>query len=207
MPKRYKGRFLGRQFAKIWLGLEAQTLGENITVVSEWDRLDPELNGLGFYILDEGGLARVLNGSADVRNANLSAGNKLSPEMPANQLGAQFRATGGKYTIVVFNDSNSDANFSLKATNGVITDDSDQVTDPNAATSTPEAAESEADAVEDDAPAETPEAATPEPEATATPEPVATATEAVTTTEQVDGHNRAWSSERACHEGGIAQSE
>jgi len=50
-------------------------------------------------------------------------------------LGASFNANGlGPYTVVVINDSNQDANFTLRVTNGFITDDSAQVTDPSAPT-------------------------------------------------------------------------
>ena len=172
----------GGQFAKIWLGLEPGVAGTNITVTSEWDRVNPEQNGLGFYILDEGGLARVLNGSEDVRDANLAAGSRLSPEAPDNQLGAQFRATGSYYTIVAYNDSNADANFTLRVDNGMITDDSGQVTDPNAtATSTAEAEDAEdAEAMEEEAAASEEDTAAAAEETTAapaatTPAPAATA--------------------------------
>ena len=176
------GTITGGNFSKIWLGLEPQTQGENITVVSEWDQTDPENHGLGFFILDPAGLNKVRDGSANVRDINLAAGSKASPSAPANQLTAQFRATAGSYTIVVFNDSNTDANFSLKATNGIITDGSNQVKDANA-TATPvvtttveaNAAETPAPAVATPAPTAAVAAATPAPAAVATAAPVMSA--------------------------------
>ncbi len=128
------GTIPGGQFAKIWLGLTPTTRGATVTILSEWDRNDPGSQGLGFYILDEDGLNQVLSGSARLQDVNLAAGSQFGVDAPANQLGAQFQATGSSYTIVVYNDSNSDANFTLTATNAVITDDSDQVRDLSAPT-------------------------------------------------------------------------
>lgn len=167
------GTIPGGQFAKIWLGLTPTTQGATVTVISEWDRNNPGSQGLGFYILDQDGLNQVLSGSARLQDVNLAAGSQFGVDAPANQLGAQFQATGSSYTIVVYNDSNSDANFTLTATNAVITDDSDQVQDLSAPTP---AATEEAEA-EEAATAE----ATPVP-ATATPVPAATAVTTATAT-------------------------
>lgn len=165
------GVLTGGQFDKIWLGLAPETKGQNITIISEWDRESPEAKGLGFYVLDEGGLNRVLNGSSNVHDANLAVGGKLSPQTPANQLGAVISATGDSYTIVLFNDSSTDASFTLKVTNGFVVDDSDQVRDLKA-TPAPAGDEDTADAE-----------ATETPEPAETPAPAATtATTATTTT-------------------------
>ena len=187
------GVLTGGQFAKIWLGLVPETKGQILTIVTEWDRATPESHGLGFFLLDQEGLNSVLNGSSNVRDANLSAGSKLSPESPDNQLGAVVQATGDSYTIVLFNDSSSDANFTLKVTNGFVLDDAGQVrdlttspmpevtgeaaegsTDEAAATTEEVTATVEAPAATT-APVATEEAtAEPAPEATATPAPVGT---------------------------------
>lgn len=52
------GTVPGGQFAKLWLGLEIINPG-NFTVTATWDRLNPEQNGVGFYILDQIGRAHV----------------------------------------------------------------------------------------------------------------------------------------------------
>ena len=196
------GTIPGGQFAKIWLGLEPITPNEKTTIVSAWDRLDPGSNGLGFYVLTDEQLQAVQNGT-DVREANLATGSKLSPESPPNEIGAEFQATSGSFTLVVFNDSNADANFAITAKNAFITDESGQVTDASAPVETPtvEGEEAAADAPEeaaalkrrplkrpttaeatDEEAAATPDAtATPESAATATPEAEATATVVVTT--------------------------
>ncbi len=191
-----RGVITGGQFAEIWLGLEPVTPNEKVTVTSTWDRNDPASQGVGFYVLTEQNVSAVLNGGK-ARDNNLSAASSLGPESLANEVGVEFNATGGYYTIVVFNDSNSDAEFTLTAKNAFIIDESNQVRDPNALAETPEAEEEAAEeeatdeaAPEEEAteeaeattePAATPEAeetpeaeATPEPEATQAPAPMAT---------------------------------
>ncbi|MDI9549015.1 MAG: fasciclin domain-containing protein [Chloroflexota bacterium] len=160
-----RGVITGGQFAEIWLGLEPTTPNERVTVSSTWDRNDPSSHGVGFYVLTEQNVSAVLNGGK-ARDNNLSAASSLGPESLANEVGVEFNATGGTYTIVVFNDSNTDAEFTLTAKNAFITDESSQVRDPNASAATPEAEE---EAAEEAAPA--PEATA---EAEATPEPAAT---------------------------------
>jgi uncharacterized surface protein with fasciclin (FAS1) repeats/nucleoid-associated protein YgaU len=123
----------GGQFAKIWLGVEPSDANAMITLTSEWDRQNAASQGVGFFVLTEQNLADVLNGGANIRTANLAAGGPLSPETPSNVLGAQFQATGSYYTAVLFNDSPTDANFTLTAENAFILDDSNQVRDLQAA--------------------------------------------------------------------------
>jgi hypothetical protein len=125
------GVLTGGQFAKTWLEITPNGNG-NVVVTTTWDRDFPESNGLGFYILNADGLARVLSGSQSLAQANLSAGSRPSPSAPDNQLGAVLQADGGEYTIVLFNDSATDANFTLGVTNALISDDSGQVRDANA---------------------------------------------------------------------------
>jgi uncharacterized surface protein with fasciclin (FAS1) repeats len=159
------GVLTGGQFAKIWLKITPNGNG-NVVVTTDWDRDFPENNGVGFYILNADGLARVLSGSARLQEANLSAGSRPSQSAPDNQLGAILQATGGEYTIVLYNDSASDASFTLKVTNASISDDSNQVRDLNA---TPTSAAEEGEEGAED-------------EAAATETPVPAATEATTAT-------------------------
>jgi len=167
------GVLTGGQFAKIWLGLSTIDRGSSITVLAEFDRPNPQNSGLGFFILTEDGLRAVLSGG-DLRTNNLAAGSRLSPQSPDNQLGAVVQGSGSSYTIVIFNDSATDASFTLRATNGLISDDSGQVRDLRAAP-TPATAEVQTPAAL---------AATPVPVAPAavtTPAPVATVTPAAAT--------------------------
>lgn len=163
------GVLTGGQFAKIWLKITPNGNGD-VVVLTEWDRNFPENNGVGFYILNADGLARVLSESARLQDANLSAGSRPSTSAPDNQLGAILQASGGEYTIVLINDSATDASFTLKVTNALLSDDSGQVRDLNAA---PTAASEEGDDTEGDGSAD----------ATETPVPAATtATTATATT-------------------------
>lgn len=170
------GTITGGQFAKIWLGLTVDQLSEKVKIISDWDRVDPASQGLGFYILTPDQLNSVLGGT-NIREAHLATGGPLSPDTPENQLGAEFQPSGKDYTLVVFNDSNSDANFSFTAQNALISDGTGVVRDMNSA---PEASETEEAAAEptEEAAADTTSDATVA--VTSTVAPAATATPAAT---------------------------
>lgn len=195
-----QGTLPGGEFAKIWLGLEPETSGAEITLISEWDVPSPADKGINFYILNEQGLARI--GDEQLSSIALGAGSaNFVLNGPDNVLGASFGAVGlANYTVVVANDSNQAASFTLRVTNGFIIDGSDQVTDPNATTT--EASDdtaAEGDTEETDADnTETPAASTAvtttatttdtavaEPTATATTTDTTTSTATTTTTETV----------------------
>ena len=142
-----KGTITGGQFAKIWLGLAPENLG-TITLTAVWDRVNPEDNGVGFYVLNESNLAAVLGGQRLQDNNVASGSTNFFQNAPDNQQGASFRATGSSYTVVVYNDSATDANFTLSVSNGIISDDSGQVTAEGAVAedeATPEATEAAAE--------------------------------------------------------------
>ncbi|BAL98971.1 MULTISPECIES: fasciclin domain-containing protein [Caldilinea] len=120
------GTIPGGQFAKIWLGLIPNQPG-TVTVTARWDRPNPEQSGVGFYVLTEANLSAVING-APLGTNNVAAGDTNFFQRGENNVqGAAFRATGGSYTLVVYNDSATDANFTLSVDNGVIVDESNQV--------------------------------------------------------------------------------
>jgi uncharacterized surface protein with fasciclin (FAS1) repeats len=146
--RQVQGTLAGGQFAKIWLGLEPEQSGATISVLAEWDRPDPQINGVGFFILDDDGLRRI--GEEALSRIAIAGGNRnFVLNGPSNVEGAALTAVGlTKYTIVVYNDSTTDANFKLSATNGFITDDSNQVT---GLTSAPAAAATEEAAAPTDA--------------------------------------------------------
>lgn len=168
--KTVTGTLPGGQFAKVWLGLRTEVPGQVVRLVAEWDRSNPEGNGVGFYVLNEQNLAAVVGGS-QLRTNNMAAATALSGS--DNQMEVRFQGGSEPYTVVVFNDSGADARFTLTAENAVLSDDGNQVTDPNA----PAAAETPADET-----ADTPaEEAAPVAEEAAPAETV-TSTETVTTT-------------------------
>ena len=123
--KQVKGTIAGGKFAKIWLGLETETFGAQITLTSEWDRDNPLQHGVGFFILDNTGLTRAQSGDA-LNTIALGAGNVV--DGASNTLRGTINAVGlAKYTVVVYNDSNTDANFTLTSIDAFIVDDSNQV--------------------------------------------------------------------------------
>ena len=130
--KEVRGTLPGGKFAQIWLGLEPETSGAQVTVIAEWDRNNPAASGINFFILDDQGVRRV--GEDPLSAIALGAGNpNFDVNAPDNQVGASFNAIGlAKYTIVVSNESSQDASFTLRVTNGFILDDSNQVVNPNA---------------------------------------------------------------------------
>lgn len=159
-----KGTITGGQFAKIWLGLTPENPG-TVTITAVWDRANPEENGVGFYVLNENNLSAVLAGQRIQDNNVASGSTNFFLNGPDNQQGASFRATGPAYTVVVYNDSGSDANFTLSTSNGALSDDSGQVT-------------AEGAMMEEDATPEATEAAEEAPAAEATTAATAEATEA-----------------------------
>ncbi|MDQ3248070.1 MAG: fasciclin domain-containing protein [Chloroflexota bacterium] len=131
--RQVRGTLPGGQFAKIWLGLEPETPSAQVSVVSEWDRADAGQNGVGFFIIDADRLPQAQAGEA-LSGIAVAAGTANFVNNAAdNSLGASLNAAGlTPYTLVVYNDSNSDANFTLTATGAFISDASNQVTNPNA---------------------------------------------------------------------------
>ncbi|HMN27973.1 MAG TPA: fasciclin domain-containing protein [Caldilineaceae bacterium] len=177
-----KGMIPGGEFAKIWLGLEPEQSGAPITVIAEWDRPDAQNNGVGFFILDDNGLRQV--GEEALSSIAIAAGDSnFILNGPSNQQGASINPVGlAKYTLVVYNDSASDANFTLRANGGFISDDSGKVTGASSAPATTETTEG---AVEDPGaiPTTTTAPATPvAPAATVEASTETTATVATTTT-------------------------
>ncbi|MEZ4614341.1 MAG: fasciclin domain-containing protein [Caldilineaceae bacterium] len=138
--KEVTGTLPGGEFAQIWLALEPETSGAQVTVISEWDRNNPADQGLNFFILDDQGVRRVGEDSLSTLAIGAGSSNFLL-NGPDNVLGASFNAIGlATYTLVVANDSSQDASFTLRATNAFIIDGSGQVTDPNAAVVTDDTA-------------------------------------------------------------------
>jgi ATP-dependent DNA helicase DinG len=122
----------GGEFYKVWLALTPDGPNVNVTVTAEWDRDNALETGVGFYVLDENNLAAVVNGEPlPANNVGIGSSNFFL-NGSSNMQGTSFSATGTSYTVVLFNDSNSDANVTLRVTNATISDDSGQVSAPGA---------------------------------------------------------------------------
>ena len=57
--KEVTGTIPGGQFAQVWLAVEPETSGAQVTLIAEWDRNNPADQGLNFFILDDQGVRRV----------------------------------------------------------------------------------------------------------------------------------------------------
>ncbi len=125
-----QGFLPGGAYAQIWLGLEPEFADAQITVLAEWDRLFPANNGLNFFIFDEQQLRRLSEENNSFSALALAAGSaNFALSTPDNVLGAGFRVTGwASYTLVVLNESTQPASFTLRVTNGFVTDSANQVT-------------------------------------------------------------------------------
>lgn len=179
-----QGTIPGGEFAEIWLDLETKNIGETITLLTEWNTYD--LGGLNFYVLDAGDRAAVVSGTPP-RDANVSAGNPVRDA--GNQQNAAIRATAQNYTVIVKNESNNDAMFTLSVTNGTLIDSSGNVVDPTAPVSSEDTADEDAvaeDAVAEDAVAEDAVAEDTTTAETATTETATTETAAITETVESD---------------------
>ncbi len=174
------GTVPGGQFAKLWLGLEITNPG-NFTVTATWDRLNPEQNGVGFYILDPGNVAAVSMGERIERNQLAMGDSNFFITADKNVQGASIRAAGTDYTIVVYNDSATDARFTLSVDNGIIVDNDNQVDAPAATTESTSATSEAASTVATTAVATTTVATTTAATTTAATTAVATTTAATTT--------------------------
>jgi uncharacterized surface protein with fasciclin (FAS1) repeats len=165
------GTLTGGQFAKTWLALTPDGNPATVTVTADWDRPNADGSNVGFYILNESNLTAVLGGEPLLRNNVGQGQSSFFLNGADNVQGARFNATGGGYTIVVFNDSATDASFTLRVENATISDDSGQVRVPGATTedATGEAGEAAATGTVT--------------ETVATPAPVAATTEVTATTE------------------------
>ena len=173
------GTLTGGQFAKIWLGLTPDSNPGTVTLTADWDRPNADSSNVGFYVLNESNLQRVLGGESLVSNNVGQGRSQFFLNGADNVQGARFNATGPAYTVVVYNDSATDANFTLRAEGATLADDSGQVRVPGAAAedATGDAAATVTDTV-------TGTVATVAPVATAeavTETAAATTTEAVTT--------------------------
>jgi len=121
----------GGQFDKVWLAITPDNPG-TVTVTAEWDRPNALETGVGFYVLDENNLAAVVNGASLPANNVGSGSSNFFLNGSTNMQGASFNASSANYTVVLYNDSNSDANVTLRVDNATISDDSGRVLAPGA---------------------------------------------------------------------------
>ncbi len=123
---------LNQPYQHHYLGL-APTIRDGLIVLTL--DFDPKDNlalaeNLNFWVLDEEGLRRVVNG-ARPSDVGLATGSVVRFGADRGKLRAVFNASGrGDYTVVVFNNSAVPATYSLRANGGLLTDETAQTTLP-----------------------------------------------------------------------------
>lgn len=111
------------------LGLEPDTRDADITLTMTFDPQDnSELaRRLRFYVLTQEGFTRYVEGAPAYEVAVASGSRNIFTSAAENESTAAFKASGtDPYTVIVSNDSGIDATYALKATGGILVDDSQQ---------------------------------------------------------------------------------
>jgi hypothetical protein len=118
LPQRYNAHYLG---------LEATIRDGVVTMTLAFEPQDPTLRGLiNFLVLTEDGLRRYLAGG-DADELNIASGAPLQFDPVGNKMAAAFRDSGrGKYTVIVYNNSDVPISYVLTATGGLLSDGSNQ---------------------------------------------------------------------------------
>ena len=92
--KEVTGTLTGGQFAKIWLALTPDSNPGTVTVTADWDRPNADSSNVGFYILNEQNLQRVLGGESLIENNVGQGQSQFFLNGADNVQGARFNATG-----------------------------------------------------------------------------------------------------------------
>jgi uncharacterized surface protein with fasciclin (FAS1) repeats/nucleoid-associated protein YgaU len=125
-----EGELPGRD-SQHYLGLEPDTRDASIRLTLTFDPQDSSelARRLGFWVLTQDGLKRYIEGESPIDLA-VAAGTRDSVTGGAvNVRSAAFTASGTEpYTVIVYNNSNIPATYSLVATGGMLVDDSGQTT-------------------------------------------------------------------------------
>jgi uncharacterized surface protein with fasciclin (FAS1) repeats len=115
---------LNERFAKHYFELDTEDITRAVVVELTYDPQDSQAldNGLNFYIFDEAQFRRL--NTAPSRAENTAAGELVSrsPKTKRATVSNPFRT----YTIVVSNDSDVPANYTLTVENAILTDGSAQ---------------------------------------------------------------------------------
>jgi hypothetical protein len=142
------------QYNAHYLGLEPTVRNGIISLVLAYDpQNNPNLRGfVSFIVLDEDGLRRFLAGAAPKPLA-IAGGAPLQFDRIGNKMAAAFRSSGrGKYTVIVYNNSQLPVRYTLTTEGGTLFDSANQTAttadpsvepeaQPAESTSTPNATE------------------------------------------------------------------
>jgi hypothetical protein len=123
---------LTRPYQHHYLGLTPTIRDGLIVVTLEFAPQDSTLlsENLNFWIIDEDGLRRVVNG-ARPEDVGIAHGSRVELGADKGKLRAIIAASGyGKYTIVVYNNSNVLATYQIRTNGGLLTDETAQTSLP-----------------------------------------------------------------------------
>ena len=98
--KEVSGTLTGGQFAKVWLALTPDSNPGTVTLTADWDRPNADSSNVGFYVLNESNLQRVLGGESLIENNVGQGQSSFFLNGADNVQGARFNATGPAYTVV-----------------------------------------------------------------------------------------------------------
>ncbi len=118
-------------FDKIYLELDGTNPSDQLSVTVDFDRENALQQGLGFYILTEQQIAIVQRGG-DLVDNNVGAGSPITGQGTGVLNSVRNPAGTAPYTLVLYNDSQTDASFTITVDNGTVTDASGRVRDPSA---------------------------------------------------------------------------
>ncbi|MEM7531891.1 MAG: hypothetical protein AAF639_06940 [Chloroflexota bacterium] len=116
---------LDERFERHYITLTPAQRDGEIYLFLNYDPIDqPQLDQhLNFWVLDDDGLRRIINGD-ELRVHGIATG--FRPQFSANpggELEAQFTASGeDPYTLIIYNDTNIPATYTISASGGTLTD-------------------------------------------------------------------------------------
>jgi hypothetical protein len=115
-----------------YLGLTPEINNGIVTLTLDFDRKDSQVlrENLNFWVMTEESLRLVING-ARPQDVGLATGAAVEFGPDEGKLRAVFNASGhGKYTVVVFNNSDVAVRYLLTAEGGLLVDETGQTSLP-----------------------------------------------------------------------------
>jgi hypothetical protein len=115
---------LNQPYQHHYLGLTPEIRDGLIVVTLDFDPKDSQAlaENINFWILDDQGLQRVLNG-ARPEDVGIATGSVVQYGADKGKLRAVINSSGrGEYTVVVYNNSDVPATYLLRANGGLLTD-------------------------------------------------------------------------------------
>lgn len=116
---------LTQAYQNRYIGLTPELLDGTIGLTLTFDPKDNQTvrENVNFWVLTEDGLRRVING-ARPEDLAIAMGMPVQFDAEQNKLSAVFNASGhGKYTVIVFNNSNVPVHYLLSAKGGLLADE------------------------------------------------------------------------------------